>query len=53
MLPTIITGLADDSTCMQEEIFGECGVALCVVIWYAVVWIYVVVWSALVQYVMV
>ena len=26
MLPTIITGLADDSTCMQEEIFGECAV---------------------------
>jgi hypothetical protein len=23
MLPTVITGLKDDSTCMQEEIFGE------------------------------
>lgn len=23
MLPTVITGLKDESTCMQEEIFGK------------------------------
>ena len=29
MLPTVITGLSDDSTCMQEEIFGKCLCAKC------------------------
>ena len=35
MLPTVITGLKDDSTCMQEEIFGEYSTAG--VVWYCVV----------------
>ena len=38
MLPTIITGLADDSTCMQEEIFGECGDVWYGMVWYGMVW---------------
>jgi hypothetical protein len=34
MLPTVITGLKDDSTCMQEEIFGEYSES---VTWYGMV----------------
>ncbi len=36
MLPTVITGLRDESTCMQEEIFGECSTAG--VVWYGMTW---------------
>ena len=33
ILPTIITSLTDDSTYMQEVIFGECDIVLCDMVW--------------------
>jgi hypothetical protein len=47
MLPTVITGLTDDSTCMQEEIFGEYGMVWYGMVWYGVVW-YGILWYGMV-----
>ena len=54
VLPTMITSLTDDSTYMQEAIFGECGIVLCDI--YGMEWCGFMLWCglhAMVWYVMV